>query len=203
MSTKPMEPTAAWQLEADSAEAYERYLVPAVMARWAEALVERAALRPGGRVLDVGCGTGTVARTAAARLGKDGRLTGIDLNEGMLVRARMVSSGVRPSIEWRQGNATALPFPDGAFDVVLSQQMLQFVPDRGAALREMRRVLDSGGRAAVAVCRPIERSPGYPPLAEALRRHVGPEAEAICARPSPRGRSTTCIDSSREAAFER
>lgn len=120
-----------WQLEASAPEAYERYLVPELFAPWAEHLVERAALRPGDRVLDVGCGTGIVARRAAPHVGAAGEVVGIDLNEGMLEVARATD----PTIEWRHGDATAMPFVDGAFDVVFCQQVLQFIPDPGAGLR--------------------------------------------------------------------
>lgn len=64
-----------WQLEANSAEAYEQYLVPAMMRRWADTLLERARLSPGERLLDVGCGTGIVARRAAPLVGERGRVT--------------------------------------------------------------------------------------------------------------------------------
>jgi SAM-dependent methyltransferase len=174
-----------WQLAGSSAEAYEQYLVPAMMARWAELLVARAGVRGGQRVLDVGCGTGIVARTAAARTGGAGHVSGLDLNEEMLSVARRVAAGVRPAVEWKHGNAMSLPFADGAFDVVLSQQMLQFVPDAATALREMRRVTRAGGRVAVDVCRPIAFSPAYVPLAAALDRHLGPAAGAGMRSPFP------------------
>jgi len=183
-----MSPAAAaegWQLEANSAEAYERYLVPAMMARWADQLVDLAAPAAGARVLDVGCGTGIVARRAAARVGPGARVTGLDLNDGMLAVARAAAAAIRPPIEWRQGSATALPFPDQSFDVVLCQQMLQFASDPSAALREMHRVLAPGGRAAVTVCRPIAHNPHYATMAEALGRHSGPEAEAMMRSPFP------------------
>jgi ubiquinone/menaquinone biosynthesis C-methylase UbiE len=181
----PLAKGEGWQLETNSAEAYERYLVPALMMRWAGRLLDLAGLKPGERVLDVACGTGVVARQAAPRVGPRGRVVGLDLNEGMLAVARTASSAIRPPIEWRQGNATSLPFGDGEFDLVLCHQALQFVSDRSAAVREMRRVLAASGRAAVGVCRPIELCPGYPLLAEALRRHVGPEAEAMMRSPFP------------------
>ncbi len=76
----------AWQLEGSAPELYERYLVPAITALWAADLVERAAPRPGERVLDVACGTGVVARLAAQRVGT-GRVVGLDINSGMLAVA--------------------------------------------------------------------------------------------------------------------
>ena len=80
------------------------------------------------------------------------------------------------AITWREGNATALPFPNGAFDVACCQQGLQFLPDRPAALREMFRVLGPTGRLALAVWRGLEHQPFYAALTEALERYVSPEA---------------------------
>jgi len=179
------EDKGGWQLESDSAEAYERYLVPALMAAGAQRLLELAPPRLGDRVLDVGCGTGIVARTAARAVGAQGHVVGIDLNEGMLRVANRAGAALVPPVEWRQGDATGLPFPDAAFDLVTSQQMLQFVPDPERAVREMHRVLAPRGRFATSVCRPIEHAVGYGPLAAGLRRHAGAEAEAIMRSPFP------------------
>jgi ubiquinone/menaquinone biosynthesis C-methylase UbiE len=172
-----------WQLEESSAEAYERYLVPLLFAPGAEYLIELAELGLGERVLDVACGTGIVARSAAQRVGSGGTVVGLDINEGMLEVARKVSSDARTAIEWQQGEATDLPLPDGAFDVVFCQQALQFFPDRLAALREMHRVLAPNGRLALSVLRSTEHNPGYRLLAEALERHVGPEAGSMMRSP--------------------
>ena len=167
-----------WQLVEDSAEAYERYLVPIFFDPWARRLLAFAGVGPGERVLDVACGTGSVARRAADLVGPRGSVTGLDLNEGMLAVARRASTAAPVAIEWRQGDAAALPFPDGAFDAVTCQQALQFMPDRKKVVREMRRVLAPGGRAALAVLRDIGSSPAYAPLADVLHRHVAPEAGA-------------------------
>ena len=167
-----------WQLEGTAAELYERYLVPAITALWAADLVERAAPAPGERVLDIACGTGIVARTAANRI-RAGQVVGLDLNPGMLAVARSVSAGHHPPIEWREGSALELPFPDGSFDVVLCQLGLQFFPDRSAALEEMFRVLAPGGRTALSVYSAIERTPVALALAEALDRHLGTGASAV------------------------
>jgi SAM-dependent methyltransferase len=118
-------------------------------------------------------------------VGREGRVAGLDLNEGMLRVARRAGAGSDPAIEWRQGDAAALPFPDGSFDVVTCQQALQFFADPEAALRGFRRVLAPGGRAAVAVLRPIRYTPAYGPVAEALDRHAGPEAGAMMRSPFP------------------
>ena len=107
-----------WQLEESSAEAYECYLVPLLFAPGAQYLVELAAPGPGERVLDVACGTGIVARRAVAKVGSGGMVVGLDINESMLEVARKVSADIHPAIEWHQGDATDMPLPDRAVDVV-------------------------------------------------------------------------------------
>jgi ubiquinone/menaquinone biosynthesis C-methylase UbiE len=168
--------TDGWQLEGASPELYQRYLVPAVTLPWAVDLVDRVGIRPGDRVLDVACGTGVVARVAAERAGEAGRVAGLDVNSGMLAVARSLPPPQGAAIEWVEGSALALPFPDGVFEVGLCQLGLQFVPDPAAALRELRRVLGAGGRAAASVFSAIERNPAAHALAEALDRHVGARA---------------------------
>jgi SAM-dependent methyltransferase len=116
-----------------------------------------------------------LAREAAARVGPSGRVTGLDLNEGMLAVARRL----RPEIDWRHGDALRLPFAAHAFDVVASQFALMFFPDRPRALREMWRVLAPGGRLAVAVCAPLEETRGYRAFADILRREAGADAAAM------------------------
>lgn len=183
--TDRQERTGGWQLQGDSAEAYEQYLVPGMFEPWADELVEGATLQSGDRVLDVGCGTGVVARRAAAEVGPDGGVVGLDPNEGMLDVARSASTDRRPAIEWRRGVVGDIPFPEEAFDAVLCQQVLQFVPDPGAALGEMRRVLVPEGYLALAVWRPIDFQPSYVTVADALERHVGEEAAAMMRSPFP------------------
>src|SRR5262249_46338280 len=140
-----------WQVSGTAAEFYERY-VRLIMEPWVRCLVDVAALRPAEHALDVACGTGFVARLAADRVAPDGRVVGIDLNAGMIERARKASTAARgTTIEWRTGDAIALPFENAAFDVVLCQQGVQFFPDRVKGLREMRRVLRPGGRLAFTV----------------------------------------------------
>src|SRR5712692_2296344 len=162
------------------AEAYETYLVPAIFGPMAAGLVDRAAPRPGERVVDIACGTGIVARTAAGRIGNSGRVAGVDLNPSMLEAAARASAGSRPSIEWLEAKAESVPFEDESFDVVLCQQGLQFFPDRSAALREMRRLLAPGGRVLISVWTDVGR--GFDVLAAALGRHISAEAGAALAK---------------------
>ncbi|WP_255192463.1 class I SAM-dependent methyltransferase [Natronobeatus ordinarius] len=177
--------STGWQLEQNASEAYEQYLVPSIFASWADQLVETGEIHDGDRVLDVACGTGIVARRAASRVGTSGSVVGLDVNDGMLAVAAEAAADASPSIEWRQGDATDLPFADEAFDVVCCQQALQFFDDPVAAAEEMRRVLTPGGRMALSVWRPLEFQPAYVLLADALARHVGDEAGAMMRSPFP------------------
>ena len=108
-------------------------------------LVRHAAVQAGMRVLDAGCGTGVVAITAA-RLGA--RVTGVDLTPELLERARENSRIAGLDVEWREADVEELPFPDAQFDVVLSQFAHMFAPRPDVAVREMLRVLKSGGTIA-------------------------------------------------------
>jgi SAM-dependent methyltransferase len=158
------------QSQPDFARIYERVLVPAIFAPWASELIERARpIGPSARVLDLGCGTGIVARQLRDRLGGAARITGLDVNPGMLAVARELA----PELDWREGNAMALPFDDGAFDLVLSQAMLMFPPDRAAAVREMHRVLAPGGRLVLSTWRPRAELPLHEALGQVVERHLG------------------------------
>jgi SAM-dependent methyltransferase len=173
MSTSPQ-----WQFVGNVPENYERHLVPSIFAPWAHDLIEAAALQPGERVLDIACGTGIVARTAARTLGNAG-VVGLDLSAPMLAAARSAAEAEGVSAEWREGSAVELPLADATFDVAFCQQGLQFFPDRPAALREMYRILVPSGRVVLSVWRGIERSPGFAVLADALTRHISPEAGTL------------------------
>jgi ubiquinone/menaquinone biosynthesis C-methylase UbiE len=152
---------------------YERFFVPAIGARLATDLIHLAALHPGERVLDIACGTGVVARLASQQVGATGIVAGLDVNPGMLAVARSATPPGMP-IEWHEASAEAMPIPDASFDVVLCQMGLQFMPDKHAALREMRRVLVRGGRLILNVPGPTPRP--FTIMGEALARHIGAEA---------------------------
>lgn len=158
------------------AEAYQAYMVPTMFEPWSHEMLNRIALSPGEKVLDVACGTGVVSRGAAARVGSEGAVTGIDISPAMLDVARTVQSPEGATIEWVQGRAEELPFPDNTFDVVLCQQGLQFFTDRPAGLREMRRVLKLGGRATVSVWRSPEHQSVKGAMLLALQGRFGPGA---------------------------
>ena len=164
--------SSGWKVDDDAAELYEEYFVPIIFAPWGERLVDRADLQEGDRVLDVATGTGIVARRAAAEVGNSGSVVGVDIDSGMLAVAKDQASDIQPAIEWWEGDAADLPFPDERFDAVFCQQGLQLFDEPLAALEEMRRVLSPDGLAVLAVWRSVEYSPGYVVLADALDRHL-------------------------------
>ncbi|KRE00205.1 hypothetical protein ASE63_08960 [Bosea sp. Root381] len=166
-----------WQFDGNGPELYERYLVPSITIKWAEDLVDRAQPRTDDIVLDIACGTGVVARVAAERA-RQSQVTGLDLNAEMLAVARNVTE-TGTSIRWVRGSAQDLPFPQGSFDLVLCQLGLQFFPDQGRALGEMRRVLKDTGRAAISVYSPIERTPGAHAFVRALDEVLGTNASRV------------------------
>ncbi len=189
-----------WQVSESAAVLYERHNVTGFIAAWADLLLTRAVLQPGERVLDVACGTGIVARGALEQVGKTGAVTGVDLSAGMLVEAaKHVPAGYQ--IDWREGDATALPFAEGTFDVVFCQQGVQFFPEKAAAVGEMRRVLVPGGRVVASVWRSLEHNP-YPAIvAEAIGRHLGPEFGTTMTAPYAYGDGTTLATLFRAAGF--
>lgn len=112
-----------------------------------EALCEAVDLRSGERVLDVACGNGNAALAAARRFA---RVTGVDYVPALLARAGSRATADGLPIELREGDAEALPFPEGAFDVVLSTFGVMFAPDQERAARELVRVCRHGGRIGLA-----------------------------------------------------
>src|SRR4051812_11083329 len=176
--------TMDWSAQGGSGPAnYQSFLVPAMFEPFARTLMEQLGVKPGDRVLDVACGTGAASREAARVAGADGAVTGVDLGEPTLAVARSFDpdSGAAP-IEFLQGDATALPVEDAAYDVALCQHGLQFFPDKPAALAEMRRALRSGGRLAIATWTDVERNPFWAVI-QALEKHVGAEAGAVLNSP--------------------
>ena len=104
-------------------------------------------LRPGERVVDVGCGAGIDSLIATKKVGPEGRVIGVDMTPSMLEKARCAAEEAGlANVEFRQGYAETLPIADGWADVVISNGVLNLMPDKAAALEEMSRVLKPGGR---------------------------------------------------------
>jgi arsenite methyltransferase len=109
---------------------------------------EALGARSGERIVDVGCGPGFYVDELAEQVGNAGSVAGVDPSAPMLeVAARRTAA--RSNVAFHQGDAGALPLPDGGFDAVLCVQVLEYVEDIGGALRELRRVVRPGGRVVV------------------------------------------------------
>ena len=117
-----------------------------------EGVIDRAAIRPGESVLDLGTGTGSVALRVASKVGEDGRVIGNDISQEMLgLAAHKAKELDITNVEFQEGRAENIPAEDSSFDVVLASLSLMYVIDRGAAAREIGRVLRPGGRLVAAV----------------------------------------------------
>jgi len=110
----------------------------------------REALAPaaGERIADVGCGPGFYVNELAELVGAEGFVAGVDVSTAMLGVAAGRSAG-RDNVAFHEGDATAVPLPDAGFDAALSVQVLEYVQDATAGLRELHRVVRPGGRVVV------------------------------------------------------
>lgn len=162
-----MDDAARGQVAAAAAEVYEDFFVPALFGQFAPAMVELSQVGSGGRLLDVGTGTGVVARAATEVIGPE--VVGLDVNSGMLAVARSLSEHVT----WLEGKAERIPLEDSSFDAVTCQFALMFFEDPRAAVTEMRRVTEPGGRVVVSTWADVAHSPGYAAMVELLDREIG------------------------------
>jgi SAM-dependent methyltransferase len=112
---------------------------------------ELGRLEPGERVLDLGCGAGTDSLVAAQMVGPGGHVVGIDMTPEMLERARRSAEELgAANLEFVEGEAERLPFADESFDVVISNGVIDLIPDKDAVFSELYRVLKPGGRVQIA-----------------------------------------------------
>jgi ubiquinone/menaquinone biosynthesis C-methylase UbiE len=143
--------------------------------------LERMALSPGMRVLDVGCGTGTLALLIRQNH-RDVAVTGLDGDADILARAAEKAGRAGANVHWNLGLATDLPYADGSFDRVVSSLVIHHLsdPDKALALREARRVLRAGGELHILDFGP----PGdrYSRLAASIMRHFEEVASQIDGR---------------------
>ena len=163
----------------DYVKMHEDYFVPAIYAQWAHHVTELAAIESGHEVLDVACGTGILARTALLEVGMRGRVTGLDHNERMLAKAKQLS----PAVNWKTGDAAALPFEAHSFDRVMCQFALMFIKNRVAAIKELLRVCKPSGLIVVATWAQLEKSPAYRAFIELTRHFAGSKVALKLAEP--------------------
>ena len=137
-----------------------------------------AALRPGESVLDLGSGAGNDAFIARHEVGADGWVLGVDMTAGMVAKARANAAKLGyANVAFREGQIEALPVESASIDVVISNCVLNLVPDKGAAFAEMFRVLRPGGRFCIADIVATAELP--PAVREVAALHVGCVAGAM------------------------
>lgn len=180
--------------------AYDRELVPWLFQHWAEPMVNLVAPEPTSRIVDVACGSGLIVRHLLGRLDASGRVLGVDFDAAMLAYAAESVDDVR--VSWHESDAARLPFETSSVDRVSCHQGLQFFPERLAALAEFRRVLESGGRLAVATWGRFEDNPWPAALSGAVGRLLGKEAGAGMAVVCDLGDPAELAVLLREAGFE-
>lgn len=169
--SRPMDITVSKE-ELEAGRGYEKLFVPALFGPWTRHVIDAAELTRDNAVLDLACGSGVLARHVFQRLAGSGRVVGVDPAPGMITTATEHESG----IEWVHGSAEDLVFDDATFDRVVSQFGMMFFQDRDKAVREMYRVLKSGGRLTIAVWDTIKNNPTYGAVAALLSREVSQAA---------------------------
>lgn len=142
-----------FKLSDKAARVYEDQKVPNVFGPLALATAQRVPPQDGDQILDLACGTGILARTLRQHSVAKFTITGADWNSAMLTVAADVTDKKYGPIEWQVANVIDLPFSDGAFSKIYCQQGFQFFPDERVALREIRRVLESGGQLIMTIWR--------------------------------------------------
>ena len=172
-------------------DTYDRYMVPMIFAPYAADLADRAAAFAPSAILEIAAGTGAVTRALASRLSPAVRYVATDLNQSMLDFAAS-RQAADSEIVWCQADALALPFEDAEFDLVCCQFGAMFFPDRGAAYREARRVLRSGGRFLFNVWDRIEENVFADDVAKALARYFPDDPPRFIAR-TPHGYYDTAL----------
>ncbi len=160
------------------ADLYERDKVPSLFLPLALVFLKYVPVNKGAAVLDAACGTGIVARLVSERVGSEGFVVGVDIDQDMIEVAKANTPPHAP-INWYVGNVDNMPFlENNKFDWVVCQQGFQYFNDKPGALREMYRVLKSNGGLAMVIARSVDREnqPYQWAKVEALRKHVSAEA---------------------------
>lgn len=186
----------SFQLSGSAPEIYENTMVPLWFGRWAEALLTFVSLKSGEAVLDVACGTGVTTRIAKHDVGHDGHVTGLDINAGMLTKAREMAANM--DIIWIESDVIGTGLPEKSFNAVISQHGYHYFPDQPAALKELYRVLAPSGRIAMsiwdghsaytnAICSAVEKFISPEVAAKQRSQRETPSADRLIASVSEAG----------------
>lgn len=144
----------------------------ALMAPVLDGVLDRAAIKPGARVLDIGCGTGTSTLRAAQIAGTDGHVDGIDISEPMLAQARANAVGTS-NLDFQTADAANYGFMPRTYDDVISRFGVMFFVDPGKAFANIRSAMKPGARITMAAWGPLDANPWFQVPMYAAKRHLG------------------------------
>jgi ubiquinone/menaquinone biosynthesis C-methylase UbiE len=137
----------------------------------ADLLIDRAQIKAGERVIDVGCGSGAISIAAAEKVGRSGRVLGIDVSAPMLVRARQIAPAALP-VDFVLADATVYPFDPASFDVLVSRFGVMFFAEPARSFANLRKALRQPGRLAFACFREPRENPFFMAPLQAAYKHV-------------------------------
>jgi len=150
----------------------------------ADLVVDRAKLKPGERVIDVGCGSGATSIAFAREVAPSGRVLGVDVSEPMLARARQAAPKDLP-VDFVRADATVYPFEPASFDVLASRFGVMFFADPDQAFANMRKALKPGGRATFVCWRDWRENEWVRVPISAVRPHAPPQPQLGPEDPGP------------------
>lgn len=188
----------SFQLSGSAPEIYENTMVPLWFERWAGALLTLVSLKSGERVLDVACGTGVTTRMAKRDVGAIGHVTGLDINAGMLAKARELAPDL--DISWIESDVVGTRLPPSTFDAIISQHGYHYFPNQPAALEEFFRVLAPAGRIALSIW--DGHSVYTEAICSAVEKYISPEIANKQRSQRETPTADTLKDSFAEAGFQ-
>jgi len=141
----------AFQLSDEAVTAYEEQKVRAMFGPLARVTLESVSIGKEDTILDLACGTGIVSRTILQNVVPNQPIVGVDLNEGMIKKAKELTLAQAASYDWHVADAEALPFDANAFSLIICQQGIQYFPNQQVVLNELGRVSAEGGRLVISV----------------------------------------------------
>ncbi|MDH4185049.1 MAG: methyltransferase domain-containing protein [Nitrospinota bacterium] len=191
-----------WNAVAGAWEKYDQWMADN-FAGFDKILIEKAGVKPGHHVLDLGSGTGNPSLAAARVVGPQGRVVGLDVAEKMLevARRRAGAQGIT-NVEYHACDAGAIPFEDEKFDAATSRFCLMFLPDVGPALRHVHRALKPGGRFTAAVWATPDKNLSFTLAMRALQKFIDmPAQDPNAPGPFSQGKPGVLAGRMKEAGF--
>ncbi len=171
----------------DAGERWARYQdkLDSMLQPFSDAVLRIGAVKPGERILDVGCGCGATTFDIAIRAGAQGKTVGVDISAPMIARARNRAAALKSTAEFMLADASTHAFPPGTFDFLASRFGIMFFLEQVPAFTHLRQALTPGGRVAFVCWRPMKENPWISvPLFAALP-HIPKQEPAVPGAPGP------------------